>query len=133
MTDTPDTPDTPDTLAAGGESTGREHGAAGDRWVDDLLRTSLADGPYLEDAGFTERALALLPPPRRRRLRRRDLVVGLSAVAAGGSGALAVVASGGGAALDVSLAAAQANPSSVLGVVVVVGLALWGAFAAAEA
>lgn len=108
----------------------RDDDGRDDRWVDDLLRASLADGPHIDDAGFSDRALAGLPP-RRRRPGRRDLVVGLSGLTAAACGALAFASSGG--ALEVSLAAARAHPTSILGAVVVVGLALWGAFATSEA
>jgi hypothetical protein len=99
------------------------HGA-GDRAIDAVLTRAFAEMAHKDDAGFTDGVMARLPAKSRRRLTRREGALTISALVAGGIGAGAFF---GGVPLDL------ASPAQALALVAVVGLALWGAFASAEA
>jgi hypothetical protein len=101
-----------------------------DAWVDALLEKNLGHGPHIDDAGFTNGVTARLQSKKRRRFGRREVVVVSSSIVAAACGLVGLSRLG---PLDLSTYAVVAHPAQALALVVVVGLALWGALASAEA
>jgi hypothetical protein len=97
------------------------------KYLDDSALEALlrADG-HVPDEGFADRVIAKLPH-RRRRLAQRDLVLGGATLLAGAIGAASLA--GGDRAV---LALAGASWVHAAALALGVGLALWGAVAAAS-